>query len=80
MKILFFGKLRDAFGSELEVPLADSLSVADLRHRLIADFPEGGEALLDQRVRAYVGASLVSDIHKVAAGDEIGFLSPVSGG
>ena len=80
MKILFFGKLQEAFGSELEVPVVASLSVADLRHRLIADYPEGAEALLDQRVRTFVGNSLVCDDHKVLVGDEVGFLAPVSGG
>lgn len=80
MKVLFYGKLRDAFGDELEVPFSAPCTVARLRRQLVAKYPNASEALRDKRVRAFVGSTLVSDAHPLTPGDEVEFLAPVSGG
>lgn len=80
MKVLFYGKLSDAFGHELEVPLTATCTVAGLRRQLVAQHPDAAEALQDKRVRAFVGSTLVADAHQLDPGDEVEFLAPVSGG
>ena len=79
MKILFYGRLADSIGRELELHMA-GCSVAELRHRLASDYPDVGAILANRRSRACVGDALVHDDYVVAAGDTVGFLPPVSGG
>lgn len=80
MKVLFYGKLRDAFGHELEIRFNAPCTVAGLRRQLVAQHPNAAEALQEKRVRAFVGNRLVVDAHPLAPGDEVEFLAPVSGG
>ena len=80
MKVLFYGKLSSAFGSEVDVALSHPCTVAALRRRLVADLPEFAEVLQDKRVRAFVGDTLVADAHQLAEDDQVEFLAPVSGG
>ena len=71
MRILFFGRLADRFGRELELDAAEGCTVADLRQRL---------ALNDPASRACVGESLVGDEFILGSAGEVEFWPPVSGG
>ena len=80
MKIRFYGKLADSFGSEREVAVRARCTVAELRNRLAMDHPEGAESLLHNRVRACIGDKIAQDRDIVPEGAEPEFLAPVSGG
>lgn len=80
MRILFFGKLRDALGDAREVADRPGETVAQLRRRLAALGPAGVEALLDSRNRACVGESIVAEDFVLAGSESVEFLPPVSGG
>ena len=80
MKISFYGRLADVLGPEMEVELAGSRSVAELRDHLAGLRPESAAALGSKRVRACVGDSIVLDSHVVGPSDEVEFIPPVSGG
>ncbi len=71
MRILFFGRLADGFGREVEVDAPAGSSIAEVRALL---------ALNDPAVRACVGDSLVTDEFIVAPGEAVEFWPPVSGG
>lgn len=80
VKVVFYGRLADAFGPEMEIDASPGWSVADLRDKLIAAYPEAGEALRNKRVRACVGDALVRESFVLGADERIEFLPPVSGG
>ncbi len=80
MKVLFYGRLADAIGPELEIDAPPGCSLAELRERLIAEHPQAGEPLRARRALACVGDSLVRDTYILRAADRIEFLPPVSGG
>ncbi len=71
MRILFFGRLADGFGREVEVDAPAGSSIAEVRALLALD---------DPAVRACVGDRLVSDAFIVAPGEAVEFWPPVSGG
>ncbi|WP_415245771.1 molybdopterin converting factor subunit 1 [Thauera sp.] len=82
MKVLYFASLREAVGradEELELP-AGVATVGDLRAHLAAR-GDGWQALAEGRnVRAAVNQRMVSAGEAVAAGDEVAFFPPVTGG
>lgn len=79
VSVLFFGVLREAIGAkELAVALPDGASVAALRTLLGETQP--AFAPLAGRLRVAVNREFADDAHVLAAGDEIAFLPPVSGG
>ena len=80
MKVLFYGRLAESIAAEVEVVALPGSSVAQLRERLIADYPEAEQPLRSRRSRACVGDTLVRDDHVLEAGDMVEFLPPVSGG
>lgn len=80
MKVLFFGKLRDPFGPEIELRVEAACTVAEVRRQLVALQPAAAEALSNRRVRACVGSTLVDEDYKLAPDGEVEFLAPVSGG
>lgn len=80
MKVLFYGRLADALGRELEVQPSDDLTIGELRTRIVAEHPQAAEALSNRRVRACIGNSFVADDQLIAPGDKVEFLPPVSGG
>ena len=80
MKIMFYGRLAEAFGPELDLDAPAGCSVADVRERLAAEHPGAAGALAGRRVRACVGGSLVRDDYVIATSDRVEFLPPVSGG
>lgn len=81
VRVRLFAAYRDAAGSaELELPLgavgAGGATVGDVWRRLVADHP----ALAALPPAAAVNAVLARFDAPVAAGDEVAFLPPVSGG
>lgn len=80
MKVRFYGKLADLFGSEREVVIGNPCTVAELRDRLAIDHPAGAESLRHQRVRACIGDVIARDSDIVPTGAVLEFLAPVSGG
>ena len=82
MKVLYFASLREAVGrtdEELELP-AGVATVGDLRAHLAAR-GEGWQALAEGRnVRAALNQRMVGADAALAAGDEVAFFPPVTGG
>ena len=78
MKVLFYGRLADAIGRDMEMEAGGAWSVAELRRRLAASHPDAAEAL--GRSRAAIASVLVGDEHLIGPADEVEFLPPVSGG
>jgi molybdopterin converting factor small subunit len=80
LKVLLYGPLAEAIGPAIEVDSAGGCSIAELRQRLAADYPDEAHGLASSRTRACVDSVLVHDDHVVAAGERVEFLPPVSGG
>jgi molybdopterin converting factor small subunit len=78
LRIRLYGRLGDTIGRETEVDAVDGCTVADIRRRLAAGHPAAAEAL--RRSRACLAGTMVGDDRRLAIGDEIEFLPPVSGG
>ena len=80
MKVLFYGRLAEAIGPELEIDAPPGCSVAELREKLIAKHPQAEQPLRSRRALACVGDALVRDTYVLKAADQVEFLPPVSGG
>jgi molybdopterin synthase sulfur carrier subunit len=80
LKVLFYGRLADALGRELEFPAQVTGTVATLRQALIEAHPSARDALSDKRTRACINDALVPDDHVLEPPDCVEFLPPVSGG
>jgi molybdopterin converting factor small subunit len=80
VKVLFYGRLAEAIGRELEIDIAPGSSVAELRERLASLHPETGQVLLNKRSRTFVDSWIVLDDYRLGIRDTLEFLSPVSGG
>jgi molybdopterin converting factor small subunit len=80
VKVLFYGRLAEAIGSELEVDAPTGCSIAELREAVIESHPAAEDALRNKRARACVGDTVVHDSYVVDATDRVEFLPPVSGG
>jgi molybdopterin converting factor small subunit len=80
LRILFYGRLADVIGREVQVDAAAGCSIAQLRRRLTADHPNADRTLQDGRIRACVDDAVVDDDYIVTATDKVEFLPPVSGG
>jgi molybdopterin converting factor small subunit len=80
VKVLFYGRLAEAIGPEVEIEMPPGCSVEELRERLIAEHPEAEQTLRSKRARACVGDALVHEDHVLEAADRVEFLPPVSGG
>ena len=80
MRVLFYGRLAETIGPELEVEAPPGCSIAELRDRLIAEHPEAEQPLRSKRALTCVGDALVRDNYIVGAADSVGFMPPVSGG
>ena len=77
-RVLLFGPLRDVAGwREREVAAA---SLADLRSFLAAEDADLGAALCGKGVQVAVDQALVRGDMALAAGSEVAFLPPMSGG
>lgn len=80
MRVLFYGRLADTIGAELEVDASPGCSVAEVRDRLAAEHPEAEDLLRSRRALTCVGDRMVRGDHRLAAGETLEFLPPVSGG
>jgi molybdopterin converting factor small subunit len=80
VKVLFYGRLAETIGPELEIETPPGCSVEQLRERLIAAHPEAEQPLRSKRARACVGDALVPENHVLGTADRVEFLPPVSGG
>ena len=61
MRVLFYGRLAETIGPELEIDSPPGGSVAELREKLIAEHPQAEQPLRSKRARACVGDALVPD-------------------
>jgi molybdopterin converting factor small subunit len=77
LRIRFYGRLADAIAPEIELATG-GCSVADLRSRIVSDFP-AVEATL-RKSRACVGDRMAGDEQQLGDADMVEFLPPVSGG
>lgn len=80
MKVLFYGRLAEAIGAELEIRAVPGCSVAELRDQLAAAHPEIDDVIRSRRALTCVGDRMVHDDYRLADGDMLEFLPPVSGG
>lgn len=80
MRILFFGRLREALGGARELGVVDGETVAQLRRRLADLNPDAAEELLSPRNRACMDDSVVGEDFVVAGQDSVEFFPPLSGG
>ena len=80
MKILFFGKLRDALGDEGELAPVQGETVAQLRRRLADLHPGAADHLCSPRLRACVDDTIVGDDFALDGHDSVEFFPPLSGG
>jgi molybdopterin converting factor small subunit len=80
VKVVFYGRLADLIGPEVEVDAPSGCSVAELRNRLVARHRGAEQVLLNARSRACVGDAVVHDDHVLTGSDRVEFLPPVSGG
>lgn len=80
MKILFYGRLADAVGPEVDIDAPAGWSIAQVRDLLSVAHPESASTLSGRRALACVGGSFVPDDYVIGERDCIEFLPPVSGG
>lgn len=80
MKILFYGRLADALGPEIDLDVPPSWSITQVRKQLAKEHPRSADALLGGRALACVSGSVVRDDYLVDKAEQIEFLPPVSGG
>jgi molybdopterin converting factor small subunit len=78
LKVLFYGRLAETIASELDMPGGGS--VAELRERLIHDYPAAEPTLRSNHSRACVGDTLVGDDYPIGPDMTVELLPPVSGG
>lgn len=79
VRVCLFAWLRETVGrQELEIELADGATPEDAWRRLASDYP----ALAERRrsLAAAVNRSYAAFDTRLAAGDEVAFIPPVSGG
>jgi molybdopterin converting factor small subunit len=80
MKVLFYGRLAEAIAPELDVGESRGCSVAELRERIVAEYPRIEQVLRNNRALSFVGERQVRDDYRLSAGETLEFLPPVSGG
>jgi molybdopterin converting factor small subunit len=80
VKVLFYGRLAEMIGPELEIDAPLESSIGQLRERLVTRYPEAGQPLRSRRALACVGDTMVRDDYVIREGDRVEFLPPVSGG
>ena len=80
MMIAFYGRLRDSLGDAREVAAEADETIARLRLRLAALYPEAGRELLSPGVRACVADTIVGEDFPLGGQERVEFLPPLSGG
>ena len=78
--VLFFASLKEVIGaSSMTIALAD-VRLSQLIEHLISDHPSWREALTAEKIVISVNQEIVRGDVLIAAGDEVAFLPPVTGG
>jgi sulfur-carrier protein len=81
MIIRFYGRLGEQAGRETTIDLPSGIDTVAALRRFLADrHPEIAADLLGPSLRACIGDRIVPEGHEVAAGDQIEFFPPLSGG
>jgi molybdopterin converting factor small subunit len=80
MRISYFGRLRGRPGDGREVAAESGETVARLRQRLAASWPDAADDLLSLSVRACVDDRIVGEDFVVGDAGEVAFFPPLSGG
>jgi molybdopterin converting factor small subunit len=81
LKILFFGKLGEAIGREVEMGLdPGSVTVAELRAFLARRYPAVAADLRSPGLRACVGDTIVGEDFRIGPEASVEFFPPLSGG
>jgi molybdopterin converting factor small subunit len=81
VKILFYGRLGEMVGREVEVEAQrDCATVADLRQILARLYPHASDDLTSPRLRASVGDRIVGDEFSLGRRTTVEFFPPLSGG
>ena len=81
MKVLFFGKLAERAGREVELHVGEEgCTIADLRLRLAEALPAAADELAKPSNRACIDRSIVEETARVLPGHEVAFVPPLSGG
>jgi molybdopterin synthase sulfur carrier subunit len=80
VKISLFGKLGEAIGREVELPLPASATVSEARRMLAERHPEAAAMLAEPHARACLDDEIVDETAVVGARAELAFLPPLSGG
>lgn len=80
--VLFFASIREQVGcSEIYVDLSGSISKAEFLSRLKAEVgPDRFQYLTAENVSIALNQELQKGTFEVAAGDEIAFMPPITGG
>ena len=81
--IRFFARLREQVGMEqMQMPLPEGVrTIGQIAELIMANHPKlGSEALLAEQVVTARNHNVVGFDERVAAGDEIAFFPPVTGG
>ncbi|MBC3767395.1 molybdopterin converting factor subunit 1 [Neptunicella marina] len=81
VKVKFFARLREQLQcSELEVELAESTSIAQLKHKLVDGNPNWQQALASGDLLCALNQTLCSSDTVLSDNDEVAFFPPVTGG
>ena len=80
IRVLLFGRLADVAGWRERTLEPAPATLAALRARIEADFPDLAEALTAKGVQAAVNKAIVRGDVALAAGAEVAFLPAMSGG
>ncbi|WP_346837344.1 molybdopterin converting factor subunit 1 [Microbulbifer sp. SAOS-129_SWC] len=81
IRVLFFAGLREQLGcSEINVPADACDSLAELRRQLSERGDAWRKALADERLQMARNREMARPDSVVAAGDEVAFFPPVTGG
>jgi molybdopterin converting factor small subunit len=80
IKILFFGRLGDLIGREVDVDPSGANTVAELRRVLVALYPHAAADLTNPVVQACITDRIVAEETSVSGVAEVEFFPPLSGG
>ncbi len=80
MKILFFGRLAESLGRELDLDVPAGCTIAELRRRIAGALPEAAGQLSSAGARACIDHEIVAESARVLPSHEVAFVPPLSGG
>ena len=80
MRILFFGRLAETLGREIDLDVPAPCTIAELRIHLREAVPNAAPQLTREKARACIDQVMVGEGALAAPGREIAFVPPLSGG